>query len=69
MEHEEFLILVAKMRRSQRRFFKTSMSGDLLEARDWERRVDAAIVEFVKARTPGLFWGMGLPPCEGKGGE
>ena len=48
----ELIEKVAKMRIAQREYFRTRSRDALVEAREWERKVDAAIAEYEK---PNLF--------------
>lgn len=40
--------LVAEMRKSQKRYFKTRYRADLLVSRDWERRVDEKLMQILR---------------------
>jgi hypothetical protein len=56
MEFPEFVQLVKKMRELQVSYFKTKTTAALREAKDAERRVDAALRVIADGpKQPGLF--------------
>ncbi len=55
MTLEELARLVRQMRHAQSRYFRDRSQQNLLESKDWERKVDQAVAAVLDEKGPGLF--------------
>lgn len=55
MNLQNFINMVQLMRKAQKDFFLTRLSGDLKRARQYERQVDQMLNEYLKPNKPLIF--------------